>query len=490
MATAYSYVRFSTPEQLSGDSLRRQTESAARYAREHSLTLDTTLNLRDLGISAWRGKNFATGALGTFLAAVKDGIVTQGSYLLVERLDRLTRQDIDEAVDLVKAIVRSGVVVVTLHNGRVYDRAALKDLTSTIMMVLELALANEQSSEKAARLGAAWAEKRARARERPLTARGPAWLTLKGEEWEVIPDRADVIRRMFREYLDGAGLETIARRLNREGIRPWGKAKRWHRSYVMKILRNVAVIGVYEPHRRTENGRQRVGEPVPGYFPSIIDGEAWEATGRAMRARTSKTAMQKGTRNWLGGGLLRCGDCGAAVIRIDKGPKDVPRLVCHGAKMGAGCSYRSIPTYIVETSVLNAMPELIEGAPAGLPDEFSGVAEDILGRLRSEVRGLDDAEVMKNWFDLMERTGRDLERRVRESEAMAERASERLVQQRMLRLAAAIRAPWDRAELNGALRSAVETMTLDFEERTVTVVWKHAGTASMVITHDADSIIG
>lgn len=481
MSTAYSYVRFSTPEQLSGDSLRRQTEAAARYAREKDLKLDTTLNLRDLGVSAWKGKNFATGALGTFLSAVKDGIVTEGSYLLVERLDRLTRQDMDEAIDLIRGIVRSGVVVVTLHNGRIYDRAALNDMIAWLIMVTELYLAAEQSREKSARGGAAWSQKRAQASEKPLTARGPAWLRLVNGNWEVIPERADVIRRIFREYLDGAGPDTIARRLNRDGVPTFGKADRWHRSYVFKILRNSAVTGVYVPHRRTEKGRQRVGEPIPGYYPSVITEDEWSATECALHERTAEASEARGMKNWLGGGLLRCGQCGDAVIRVDKGRKDMPRLVCHGAKMGAGCTYRSIPTYIIETSVLNAMPDLIEGAPAGLPDEFSGVAEDILGRLRSEVRGLDDAEVMKKWFDLMERTGRDLERRVRESEAMAERASERLVRQRMLRLAAAIQKPWDRGELNGALRAAVETMTLDFEERTVTVVWKHAGVGSTAI---------
>jgi hypothetical protein len=54
---AHSYIRFSTPEQAKGDSLRRQTELAEAYCRRNGLTLDTTLMLRDLGLSAFRGKN-------------------------------------------------------------------------------------------------------------------------------------------------------------------------------------------------------------------------------------------------------------------------------------------------------------------------------------------------------------------------------------------------------------------------------------------------
>src|SRR5437588_5588757 len=84
---AYSYIRFSTPEQLKGDSLRRQTAMAADYCGRHGLTLDAELTMQDLGVSAYRGKNLdGTGKLGLFLDAVKAGDVAQGSVLLLEAL--------------------------------------------------------------------------------------------------------------------------------------------------------------------------------------------------------------------------------------------------------------------------------------------------------------------------------------------------------------------------------------------------------------------
>lgn len=89
---AYSYVRFSTPQQLKGDSLRRQLEASERYVTENGLVLDETLNLRDLGISAFRGKNVERGALGAFIKAIETGKVKEGSYLIVESLDRLSRE--------------------------------------------------------------------------------------------------------------------------------------------------------------------------------------------------------------------------------------------------------------------------------------------------------------------------------------------------------------------------------------------------------------
>ena len=60
---AYSYVRWSTPQQAKGDSLHRQLEKARAYAKEYNLDLDETLNFRDAGISAYRGRNVLKGAL-------------------------------------------------------------------------------------------------------------------------------------------------------------------------------------------------------------------------------------------------------------------------------------------------------------------------------------------------------------------------------------------------------------------------------------------
>ena len=91
MAKAYSYIRFSTPEQEKGDSQRRQLDLSTRYAQENGLELDTTLKLKDLGLSAYHKTNLEKGALGAFLSAISDGRVEPGSYLLVESLDRLSR---------------------------------------------------------------------------------------------------------------------------------------------------------------------------------------------------------------------------------------------------------------------------------------------------------------------------------------------------------------------------------------------------------------
>src|SRR6516225_9604093 len=123
---AFSYLRFSTPEQERGDSFRRQTALAAQYAVRHGLDLDDS-SFQDLGVSAFRGANAETGRLGEFLDLVRTGVVSRGSYLLVESLDRLSRNKPRKAVRLLERICEEGITLVTLSDGKVYDETILDE---------------------------------------------------------------------------------------------------------------------------------------------------------------------------------------------------------------------------------------------------------------------------------------------------------------------------------------------------------------------------
>src|SRR5262245_4840427 len=96
----YSYIRWSTPQQASGDSLRRQTKAAADWAARNGFHLDTSLTLHELGKSAFTGehrKNPDRNALAAFLRLVEQGKIPRDSYLVVEALDRITREHVRAA---------------------------------------------------------------------------------------------------------------------------------------------------------------------------------------------------------------------------------------------------------------------------------------------------------------------------------------------------------------------------------------------------------
>ena len=150
---AYSYIRFSTPEQQFGDSERRQTELSQKYAEAHGLTLDENLKYRDLGVSAFDKSNIRNGELGTFLRAIDSGAVEPGSYLLVESLDRLSRAKVTDALEVFMSIINRGIRLVTLMDGREYSKERINEqFTDLIISIVVMSRAHEESQTKCKRL--------------------------------------------------------------------------------------------------------------------------------------------------------------------------------------------------------------------------------------------------------------------------------------------------------------------------------------------------
>jgi DNA invertase Pin-like site-specific DNA recombinase len=178
----YSYLRCSTPEQLQGHSFIRQTEQAERYATERGWVLDHTLKLMDKGVSAFRGHNVLEGQLGQFIKHVETGEVPQGSLLLVESLDRISRQEVGEAHYFFMGLLRSGVNVVTLMDRKEYSWASANTgngMVELVVSLMILARGHEESATKSKRLSAVWDNKRERAGAggEALTELLPVWRT-------------------------------------------------------------------------------------------------------------------------------------------------------------------------------------------------------------------------------------------------------------------------------------------------------------------------
>ena len=168
----YSYIRFSSPEQEKGDSLRRQLKMSMDYAKEKGLVLDDRLKLRDLGLSAYKGEHTKReAALGRFLALVESGDIPNGSVLLVESLDRLSRGQVLKALDQLRAIVDAGITVVTLADRMEYTQESINFNIGQLMFSLTImSRAHEESATKARRLKAAWDGKRENIQTKKLTA--------------------------------------------------------------------------------------------------------------------------------------------------------------------------------------------------------------------------------------------------------------------------------------------------------------------------------
>jgi DNA invertase Pin-like site-specific DNA recombinase len=295
---AYSYIRFSTAEQADGFSEERQLDVAEKWANSKGIPLDTTHT--DRGRSGFKGTNRKKGALGDFLKKIAAGDIKRGSYLVVEDLDRLSREHPFDSIGIIRKILSAGITIAVLKNEAYWEEYSEETLRQDVSgmkmmgLMFELGRASGESGRKSTLGTKNWKEKRkhARAEQRAMTTIAPAWIGTKiiGEgrsklrEYEIIPERAAIVLDIFKKHLAGLGVRAITKHLNDAKVPNWGrgdsKATHWHQSYILKILSNPSVLGYYQPHKfetivDPENPEERIqirvptGDPILDYYPVI-----------------------------------------------------------------------------------------------------------------------------------------------------------------------------------------------------------------------------
>jgi DNA invertase Pin-like site-specific DNA recombinase len=369
---AYSYIRFSSPSQAEGDSLRRQTEAALDWCKRHKVRLDTSTTLHDLGKSAYTGKhrtNADRHALAAFLKLVEQGRVPRGSFLIVESLDRLSREHIRPALTLLLGLIEDGVKIVQLLPVEVvYDETV--EPMQLMMALMELSRGNSESRVKSERVGKAWAEKKERARkgqaQEPskhmqegdmfLTRQLPAWVEVRGGKPVLIPKKAAAVKRVLELAASGYGIQAIIQRLDEEKVEPIGKSGRWTHAYVGLLLRDRRVTGELQPRKR--NGTPD-GDVVPGYFPAAVTEEEWLAARAGVDQRYLKRGGSRGHFNFFSSLLwdARSQTSYVATTAPARNNGDRRILINTDSKEGRA-PLRSFPLPIFEKAVLSCLHEI------------------------------------------------------------------------------------------------------------------------------------
>ncbi|MBR0819231.1 recombinase family protein [Bradyrhizobium liaoningense] len=499
---AYSYVRFSTPEQAKGHSRQRQTDAAQAWAAANNVVLDDELTFEDKGVSGFHGANRETGALGVFVERVRDGTIPPGSWLLVENLDRISRQVARKAVRAIEDIVEAGVTVIDMSDGgREYNAAALdSDPVLFLMMVLRFIRANEESATKGVRVAKAHAARRQKFAgqeklTKPYTLRLPAWICWNTEtsSYELIDERAALLRWMFEMADDGMGAHSIAAHLNDTKEDTWGaggwKAAYWHRSYIRKLLTNKAAIGVFVPHtvRKVEGQRtkQRIPqEPIAHRFPAAVDRELFERVNARLSTTGARGRNAKAPVRSIFAGVMKCQHCGGTVTRVNKG--DFVYLVCAAAHAKAGtCKYESVPYDQAVKAFKHGLAMTLEEAPRGknTAELDSDIEEATSNLVHAQIREQqlldlsisDKSRAAKQALkDAEEETDRRAEY-VRELKERRDALASTNVKMRLAAVDKALTAePMDTEEANKALRGAVSKMTMRPQEGRLDILWHHA----------------
>ena len=502
---AYSYLRFSTIEQAASDSRRRQHAMAEQYVADHHLKLDRQLSFRDLGVSAFRGRNAKEGALRAFLEAIEHNLVPDGSILLIESLDRLSRDRILSAQALFMQIIQAGVTIVTLVDQRSYSLDSInRNPLDLIISLVSMMRANEESEIKARRVRAVFEVKRAQLSEKPWSSRCPGWLRLDkaAGKFVIVEERAEIVRRVYREALSGVGHQTIARQLNEEQVSLFGhgnqRSRMWQKSLVRHLLTTPTVIGTLVPFvtEWVDNVRRvRPQTPVEFYYPPVIQRADWDqvqARRAAWSAHYRNNVPKTGRANLLAG-LSRCPFCDRPFLLIGDGHPNRRYFMCRRAYNGTGCSDRWVRYAGIEDLLTIDIQEVIKSCPR--PALTSDARRHRLRHIRVRLHTLRERRLsLAADYDLLHQSRRpvidardsvdaEIER------LLAERKRLRIDRPKWLDVTLAVRLDKLRAvatakevnrqELHTILRALFIKVVVDWRNEQLVFHWQHGGESSV-----------
>lgn len=526
MPKIWPYIRFSSEEQKKGDSLRRQQDLIDKFAARPEIvaegaTIDTSLDLNDLGVSGYTGKNLTVGRFKEFLDAVDKGVVKSGDYLAVEALNRITRLNPTDSLPILLGLMKKGVKIAITADSQIYKQGG--DITQLYIALGELQRGYNESNEKGRRVREAWSskKKRAFATGEIATSRLPLWLravktTERGvvvRSVEEIPERVEVIKEIYRLSDTNVGAIATARILTEKGIPTFTRENArknpnygdfWQPSYIKKVLENRSVMGHYQPmtwEKLPDNRRRRIndGPEIKNYFPQIIEPDLFRRVQEKRKSRANDGQGNKGRRfSNIFTKIAHCSKCGATASHVNKGPnpkKGGRYLVCYRARHG-DCSYRAWRYDDIETVILKFLAEAdikkiikdedraevlinekyeIEARISEIQEMLDNFKEDFK-RLKGKVSDLERSMAIENEeaikelkskkesveleiYDVLDRQKADVDSDIQSLRDLSNTEDDNTVFE-------------IRSKINERLRLILECINIDFQDRTIEILFK------------------
>ena len=164
-----------------------------------------------------------------------------------------------------------------------------------------------------------------------IPAKAPYGYRLVHNELVIVPEEAEVVRRIYEAYLSGHGIFDIMDTLNKEGVQHTNGAGKWNRYSINYILTNVTYTGdqLWQktfatdviPFRKVRNKGQQ-----PKYFaedcgPAIVDRKTYQRVQKLIATKKEQYPRKPEVETVLRGHAF-CEVCGSLC----------KRKVCNGRK--------------------------------------------------------------------------------------------------------------------------------------------------------------
>ena len=375
------YARFSS-ELQQDRSIEDQIALCRGYADRNGLSIVAAFHDRARSGASILGRD----GLVNLLDSARDG---KFDVILVEALDRLSR-DQEDLAGIWKRLNFLGVELRAVHEGTADQiQIGVRGLLGSLYLT-DLAHKVRRGMQGVVRDG----------RHAGGRAYGYKPAPGKSGELEIIPDEADVIRRIFAEYVNGSTPREIAFDLNRDGIPP-PRGSRWSASTINGnktrhhgIILNELYAGQIVWNRvrmvKDPDTGKRVSRPNPveewkrteAPHLAIVDRELFFAAQARKKERSVDSPQKQRKAKFLLSGLLKCGCCGGGMSMKDRDHGRV-RVHCTTMRESGSCSNRRV-FYMdeIEGAVLSGLQEHLK-APH-LLKEFAKSYEEERKQLAGE----------------------------------------------------------------------------------------------------------
>lgn len=284
----YAYVRHSTKRQGGDDkdSVTRQKESIRLLALQHNVEIPDENFFYENGVSAFTGKNLTHGKLKDLIDQIDSLRIRPGDYVFVESIDRLSRQRLLQAKELVNGILEKGIVLVTTIDNQRYEKASEKngidDLSQDILLSVIAKRAHEESRTKSVRRKSAWTKAKASADEnQKIFNKGRPPFGVRYNEttqkFEPHPEQAAEVVRIF-ESLKLQGVTLTIKEINKNSL------VRWTNNRVKDIFESKYPLGFMYSQKKID-GKMVFDKYIENYYPQIISFELFEQARQSMQNR-------------------------------------------------------------------------------------------------------------------------------------------------------------------------------------------------------------
>lgn len=350
----------------------------------------------------------AVGELGragwaSLLADVRRGLLPPGGRVVIWSISRWSR-DYRDGIIAALELDRHGIALADC-TGRVYDQS---DFAGIINLTVEQHHAAAFLAELRRNIRRGLAKKRERGF---WTCPAPYGYQIRRdhERRQSIliphPTQAEVVRRIFSALAGGITPTRIARNLSREGV-PAARGGAWHPATIRNLVCNPTYLGVVPHYPGGERGASRFASRQarlePGQHEALVDEQLWRAA-RGRLPGPGPSRRKSPPRKRPLSGVLRCGECGAAMI-VTGGTMPYRYYRCRPYGVETGCpSERLVRIVDVEEAVAGWVRRLWRR-----PKDLRAVAK-IIQRQEAAARASADAALeprRRQLQDLVARQGR------------------------------------------------------------------------------------